>query len=100
MHCEHQIQGYGPKFLDFSHKPGWVLVNCKNQASLNWLVGTAGDIRPWPEATFSIIKESELRKTVTATTVIPKGECESVVQALTLLGAQNKDLNTEVWKTL
>lgn len=93
-------KGTGPKFLDLSHKPGWILVTCENQHSLDWLMGAIGGIRPWPEARLSIMNNSELPKSVTVTTFIPKCECESIQLALSLLRTQNEDLHTEVWKIL
>lgn len=95
-----EAKGEGPNFLDFSHRPGWILVTCENQESADWLVGALGQIKPWPEATLSPMKESELPKPATATTYFPKCECKSVQLALTLLRAQNKGLNTEVWRVL
>ncbi|XP_026315921.1 leukocyte elastase inhibitor-like [Hyposmocoma kahamanoa] len=58
-------------------------------ASADWLVGKIGNLKPWPEAPLSLIKESKLPKPTTATTYIPKkgfaNQLPSTVMALILV---------------
>ncbi|XP_028178300.1 uncharacterized protein LOC114365822 [Ostrinia furnacalis] len=89
-----------PRFAGFSYKTGWVLVNCENQESHDWLVGEIRQIKPWPEAELSTIPESELPKPQVGTTFIPISEAATVEKALPLLEAQNDGLNPGLWRVL
>ncbi|XP_063824612.1 uncharacterized protein LOC135074253 [Ostrinia nubilalis] len=89
-----------PRFAGFSYKTGWVLVNCENQESHDWLVGEIRQIKPWPEAELSTIPESELPRPQVGTTFIPISEAATVEKALPLLEAQNDGLNPGLWRVL
>jgi hypothetical protein len=93
-------RGDGPKFLGFLHKTGWILVTCADQASLDWLVGAVPKLKPWPEATLSVIPEGELPKPATAITFISDADVSSIEDALALFRIQNSGLNTELWRVL
>lgn len=93
-------KGEGPRFVSFSHKPGWILVVCENTASKDWLKKVVPKLKPWPEAKLAVLEESELPKPTVVTTFIPSVDAKSLDEAITLLGTQNKGLNTELWKVL
>ncbi|XP_061726578.1 uncharacterized protein LOC133532099 [Cydia pomonella] len=100
--AEQWKDGGGPEFLEFKHMDGWVMVTCVDQRSKTWLLDELKYLEPWPESQLSIMPERKLPK-VNITKIIafiPESEATSVQEALELLKAQNKGLNTEQWTLL
>lgn len=95
-----EAKGKGPKFGGFTHKPGWILVICNDKETEKWLVDEIKRTKPWPEAELAVIPESELPRPRVGTVFLPDSEAASIEQALKMLSAQNKGLNTEFWKVL
>lgn len=93
-------RGDGPKFLGFTHKTGWILVTCENQSSKDWLAEEISRCKPWPEASLSIMEDSELPRPVTATVLIPLSEAPTVARALSIIRYQNEGLFPEHWRVL
>ena len=94
------VRGSGPKFLGFTHRPGWILITCENQKSQDWLVGEIPNLKPWPEAKLSIMTESEMPKPLICTTFFPSSEVANIKDALSLLTNQNEGIFPEYWKIL
>ncbi|XP_048001921.1 uncharacterized protein LOC125238608 [Leguminivora glycinivorella] len=92
--------GGGPEFLSFTHKEGWIQVTCVDQRSKNWLEGEVKYVEPWPGAQLSIVPEEQLPNPPRVVARIPESEASSVQEALDLLKAQNKGLNTGHWQVL
>ncbi|XP_063391446.1 uncharacterized protein LOC134676998 [Cydia fagiglandana] len=92
--------GGGPEFLSFTRKQGWIQVTCVDQRSKDWLVEEVQYLEPWPGALLSVIPEEQLPNPPKVVTMIPESEAGSVKEALDLLKAQNKDLNTGHWHLL
>ncbi|XP_048002164.1 uncharacterized protein LOC125238771 [Leguminivora glycinivorella] len=97
--AEQQKDGSGPEFVEFKHMDGWILVTCADKRSQDWLVSEVKYLEPWPDANLSIMAERKLPKLDVAKVLafIPESEATSVQEALELLRAQNKGLNTEQW---
>lgn len=95
-----ESKGAGPRFVSFSHKPGWIQVVCEDATSKDWLKKVVPKLKPWPEAKLTVLEESELPKPAVVTTFIPNNDAKSLDEAISLLGTQNKGLNTELWKVL
>ncbi|XP_063544526.1 uncharacterized protein LOC134752762 [Cydia strobilella] len=97
--AEQWNDGSGPEFLEFKHMDGWIMVTCVDQRSKAWLLDELQYLEPWPESQLSIMPERKLPKVNTAKIIafIPGSEASSVPEALELLKAQNKGLNTEQW---
>ncbi|XP_063370754.1 uncharacterized protein LOC134659078, partial [Cydia amplana] len=97
--AEQWKDGGGPEFLEFKHMDAWIMVTCVDQRSKAWLLDELQYLEPWPDAQLSIVPERKLPKLNTAKIMafIPESEATSVQEALELLKAQNKGLNTEQW---
>ncbi|XP_063631685.1 uncharacterized protein LOC134802893 [Cydia splendana] len=92
--------GGGPEFLSFTRKHGWIQVTCVDQRSKDWLVEEVQYLEPWPGVLLSVIPEEQLPNPPKVVTMIPESEARSVKEALDLLKAQNKGLNTGHWQLL
>ncbi|CAK1587674.1 unnamed protein product [Parnassius mnemosyne] len=90
----------GPRFTGFIHMQGWILVNCANQVSQDWIVQKIDNLKPWPQAELSVIPEDELPQVQVGTIFVPRSEAESPEEGFQLLRAQNDGLNTELWTIL
>ncbi|XP_063370755.1 uncharacterized protein LOC134659079 [Cydia amplana] len=95
-----QFTGGGPEFLSFTHKRGWIQITCVDQRSKDWLVEEVQSLEPWPGVLLSIVPEEQLPNPPKVVTMIPESEAGSVQEALDLLRAQNKGLNTGHWQVL
>ncbi|XP_063391437.1 serine/arginine repetitive matrix protein 2-like [Cydia fagiglandana] len=97
--AEQWKDGGGPEFLEFKHMEGWIMVTCVDRRSKAWLLDELQYLEPWPESQLSLMPERKLPKLNIGKIVafIPESEATSVQEALELLKAQNKGLNTEQW---
>lgn len=93
--------GSSHRFLCYSFRPGgWLLTLCEDQESQEWLISLVPNLRPWPGAKLSIMRDDQLPKPTTGFTFAPKSEAKTVDQVLNLLEAQNNCLYTHMWKIL
>lgn len=92
------VQGAGPKFSGTTFKNGWIDMLCENHKSRKWLEKKVPFLKPWPEASLSVIPEGELSKSFTLSILIPDKEGITVTTALELLRVQNSGLDTKNWK--
>lgn len=83
-----------PKFTNFTHQAGRIVVTCVDQVSRDWLVNEVVQLRPWPNAELSTVLENEPYQ---ATLYLPNRKTSSIKQALKLLRIQNQGLNTDLW---
>ncbi|XP_022818347.1 uncharacterized protein LOC111350873 isoform X1 [Spodoptera litura] len=91
-------QGKGPKFLGSAYKLGWILMICEDQHTRKWLEGIVTKLKPWPQASLSLMSNTAFPKSIVLSLLIPSKEGVSIPTALELLRVQNPGLHTEHWK--
>ncbi|XP_044766737.1 uncharacterized protein LOC123322783 [Coccinella septempunctata] len=55
-------KGAGIRFLSCTHKPGWLMIRCTDEASVSWLGNCLLQIKPWDGANLHIVRGTELPK--------------------------------------
>lgn len=93
-------EGKGPIFESVYYKPGWLLIVCKNQHAKTWLYNTIPSLKPWPGSKLSLVSESDVLNPKIGIVFIPTPEAKDIGHTLCLLRAQNKGLQTDIWKVL
>ncbi|KAI8432702.1 hypothetical protein MSG28_013665 [Choristoneura fumiferana] len=93
-------EGKGPNFESLYYKPGWLLIVCKNQHAKSWLDKIIPSLKPWPGSKLSLISESDVLNPKIGVVFIPIPEAKDIGHTLCLLRAQNKGLQTDIWKVL
>lgn len=91
------VTGKGPKFIDFIHKDGWILITCESNQSEEWLYKVIPHLKPWPEAE---LKTSLIDNALVATTFLPFSEAGDMPTVLHLLQVQNRGLHVYDWQLL
>ncbi|XP_044759042.1 uncharacterized protein LOC123322162 [Coccinella septempunctata] len=96
-------KGAGIRFLSCTHKPGWLMIRCADEATVSWLENCLLQIKPWDGANLRIVQGTELPKPYVCVAYIPDpplGDRPSQDEVLTGLSVMNPDLEAESWAVL
>lgn len=89
-----------PKFLGTTFKAGWLNVNCADEATAQWLISTAKDLKPWDDAQLTAVEEKDLPKSSIINAFFPNSKEDKNEVILKLIKGQNSGLNTSEWRVL
>lgn len=89
-----------PQFLNASFRPGWLLLNCANSASAEWVRERVSHLKPWEGATLKAVNEEDIPHPQILSVVFPRSvELKNEVILGTLEG-QNNDISTAKWRII
>lgn len=88
----------GPRFLSCTFKPSWLVINCANQHTHDWLAATIPGLKPWPEAKLKLVEGENIPKPKVGVVWIPG--IQTTEKILGRLSTQNTGLNTDKWRVL
>lgn len=86
------------QFANAHLRPGALLCDCVNEETVNWLKDIITKLPEWVGPVLSTSQERVIPDAYVMTAALPKSIDQDFQRTLTLIAAQNEDLNTEVWK--
>ncbi|XP_071053658.1 uncharacterized protein [Onthophagus taurus] len=89
-----------PKFLGTTFKAGWLVVNCENQETADWIKSVTPTLQPWEGASLMAIDEKELPRATIMNAYFPNSADEKSDRILKIVKGQNEGLNTNEWRVL
>lgn len=92
----------GPKvsFVGCSYKTGFMVINCVNETSKNWLTGKISVLEPWEGARLKWMEGDNIPKPNIFLLWIPGDGTTSQENILHRLERQNERLETNCWKVI
>lgn len=96
-----QIAEQGPqvRFVKCTHRPGYLTINCADEASAKWLREIVPTIKPWDNASLKVMEGDAIPKPWVCTAYVPDEGKERLEakRILTRLRIGNRGLKTHLW---
>lgn len=86
------------QFEGISFRPGYLLVNCCNEQTAEWLLKAAARLSTWKGVELTACLGDDIPKSYTITVFLPRSSGQDQKKSLALIEAQNEGLNTNLWK--
>lgn len=77
-----------------------VLVDCKNEHTVNWLSEAGPQLRAWKGPELLVRKGEDIPKAHTINVYLPRSKGQDTKTLLKLIKLQNSELATEFWKVM
>ncbi|XP_055633357.1 uncharacterized protein LOC129773738 [Toxorhynchites rutilus septentrionalis] len=89
-----------PKFANCTYKPGYMIINCLDKPTSEWLMKLVPSLVPWKDAELLAVDESNIPKPDILVTIFPKSVKydNNIIKAL--IESQNNNINTDAWRIL
>lgn len=87
-----------PRFSGIQFKSGYIIVNCDNKETQEWLKKIVPSLKPWEGAELRVATGDEIPKPIVITAFLPM--TEDLEKALALIKNQNRNVNTVAWRTI
>ncbi|KAM8714098.1 hypothetical protein ACLKA7_014276 [Drosophila subpalustris] len=89
-----------PIFTGCSFRPGWLLISCAKQETVDWLKATVPKLKLWNGAQVDLVAEADMPRPQRYVGYFPKTEKHSNEDILQLLEGQNRALRIGDWRVL
>lgn len=89
-----------PSFLGSTYKPGWMILSCADEATVEWLRSIAPQIKPWEGADLRVVDEAELPRPKILVGYFPNSEKDNNSKILDFVEGQNQGLEVSEWRVL
>lgn len=89
-----------PNFNGCTFRPGWLAVNCANQATVEWLKGNVDALKPWKDAKLKIVDDKEVPRPQIFIGYFPEKSTASNDAITSLIQGQNEGLRVGDWRLL
>ena len=89
-----------PKFLGSTFKPGWLVLNCADEATTIWLKGIVHKIKPWEGANLKAVEDADIPRAQILVGYFPGCNETPSDRILSLIQGQNEGVRVEEWKVL
>lgn len=86
-----------PKFGNCLLRPGHVIINCKNQATVDWLKASIASVKPWEGANLIAVDEKDIPKPELIVGFFPRSAEDSTDDILGFVESQNEGLLVDSW---
>lgn len=90
----------GLQFAGIHFRQGMVLVDCENEETVNWLDQVVCSLPSWKGPKLVAKKGEDLPKPHVVTVFLPRSKGQEAGKLLKLIGNQNPDLQTDLWKVM
>ena len=88
-----------PTFRGCSLKSGFMVINCCDQATADWLKGITSSLQPWEGAELIAVEEKNIPRSEILIAYLPNSATRSNENIVAYIESQN-DLNTDSWRIL
>ena len=90
---------FKPKFASCQYKAGFMIINCQDQETADWLKQVVPTIKPWEGASLKAVDEEHIPRPEVLVAFLPKSAFNDNDTILALIESQN-DLRTDAWRVL
>lgn len=89
-----------PKFANCTYKPGYMIINCLDKPTSEWLMKLVPTLVPWKDAELLAVDESNIPRPDILVTIFPKSVKYDNTTIKALIESQNENINTDAWRIL
>lgn len=89
-----------PKFANCTYKPGYMIINCLDKPTSEWLIKLIPTLVPWKDAELLGVDEANIPRPDILVTLFPKSVKYDNNTIRALIESQNENLNTDAWRIL
>lgn len=95
-----QNEGIKPGFSGITPKPGWLVITCKDEATVEWLKTIAAELKPWEGASLKAVMGEELPRLQILTGYFPDSAKNTTDEVQQYLENQNQAIKAKSWKVI
>ncbi|XP_055712229.1 uncharacterized protein LOC129807164 [Phlebotomus papatasi] len=86
-----------PQFSGCNFKMGWMLFDCSNRSTAEWLKGIVDDLQPWQGASLKAVEASDIPRLHVIKGYFPNSAEKTSEAILGYVAAQNDGLEAQKW---
>ncbi|XP_055526920.1 uncharacterized protein LOC129719551 [Wyeomyia smithii] len=90
---------FKPKFTNCRFRSGFMVIECQNQETADWLKGIVPSIKPWKTADLMVVDSESIPRPEILAVFFPKSEKNDNETILALVEGHN-DIATDSWRVL
>ncbi|XP_055543682.1 uncharacterized protein LOC129729212 [Wyeomyia smithii] len=90
---------FKPKFTNCRFRSGFIVIECQNQETADWLKGIVPSIKPWETADLMVVDSESIPRPEILAVFFPKSEKNENETILALVESHN-DIATDSWRVL
>lgn len=92
-------EAFKPKFTNCQYKAGFMVINCQDRCTAEWLKKIVPTLKPWENADLKAVDEEQIPRPEVLIAFCPKSAFNDNDTILALIESQN-ELRTDAWRVL